>query len=713
MNTQLPSGAKKLLLATLISTLFTPLVQAEESKEELESITVYGTKSSALKLDSNGGALGSMAIIDTPFSIATITEDELAARQVNSLEDLFAHEASVNVRADSYSSWGETMSVRGLDLNYENNYKLNGQSLNAFNSELPYEVFSQIALLKGATGFMYGFAAPGGIVNYTTKKPTSDLLSVSLGYASDSIYSMHIDAGNRFGDQDQFGARVNLVHKEGDTQIDGGSMERDTVSVALDAQLTDSLYWTFDFISDSRNSENMSSLLYYSEWRMDEAVTSIPDTVDGSTNLALDDSFDDSDFVVFQSTLAYQFNDEWKAQIEYSRTENSTWWMKSIPYVANNDFDYKIMVYEQALDINFNQVNGFVEGSFDTGNINHEIVFGASYQKEEIYRNDPNRITVVLDEYNNLFNDVDIDYTKSLVKDLNKLWAYDQTSYFISDAIALSEQWRLLAGLRHSKYNYGDLNTDVYAWFEGTERDSKATTPTIALIYNPVDDTTVYASYVESLEEGQTVGDTYENVGEVLDATISKQYEVGAKLERENYNLTTALFRIERVANITTDDNYLTQDGITLYQGFEINALANINSNTGVYANLLLLDASYDNMDAGSTIEGNQVAGSPEHQFSVGANYTCNSIPGLTSDIAVRYYDKTFIDTANALELDSYVLVDVNASYETTLSGKNVVFRAAIKNLTDKEYWASTGSASAGIRIGAPRTLSLNMNVDF
>ena len=58
----------------------------------------------------------------------------------------------------------------------------------------------------------------------------------------------------------------------------------------------------------------------------------------------------------------------------------------------------------------------------------------------------------------------------------------------------------------------------------------------------------IYGSYVEAMEPGSRVGGEYANAGEVLKATLSRQYEVGAKYEHQRLSLTLAGFRIERAA---------------------------------------------------------------------------------------------------------------------------------------------------------------------
>ena len=126
--------------------------------------------------------------------------EDLAERQVSKLGDVFALDASVSDNSGAYSSWASYVTVRGLPLDWQNAYRIDGKPFLSYAITLPYEHFEQIELLKGSSGFMYGFGSPGGIVNYVTKKPTEQpVRSIDIGYKSDSLWSEHVDLGGRFG----------------------------------------------------------------------------------------------------------------------------------------------------------------------------------------------------------------------------------------------------------------------------------------------------------------------------------------------------------------------------------------------------------------------------------------------------------------------------------------------------------------------------------
>ncbi|WP_208047142.1 hypothetical protein, partial [Yersinia pestis] len=64
----------------------------------------------------------------------------------------------------------------------------------------------------------------GGSVNIVTKRADdAPLTRFTTEYASDSRWGGHLDLGRRFGDQNQYGLRVNGAFRGGQPRIDGQS----------------------------------------------------------------------------------------------------------------------------------------------------------------------------------------------------------------------------------------------------------------------------------------------------------------------------------------------------------------------------------------------------------------------------------------------------------------------------------------------------------
>ncbi|GGP56319.1 TonB-dependent siderophore receptor [Shewanella saliphila] len=677
----------------------------EQHNNDIESISVVGHKLTELSAGNNGGALGNKTLLETPFSVDVISLEDMEIRQVNTLDSLFSREASVSVDGSAYSTFGSTIRVRGLPLDYTNSFKINGMSINNFSGELPYEAFEQVTLLKGASGFMYGMAAPGGVVNYVTKKAKEDQLIVDFGLRSDSVFSGHIDASTRIGEDDEYGIRVNLVKEEGDTYLENGTIDRETASLAFDAQLTDSLYWTVDVIYSDRLTENswttMSNNLDSSE--------SLPDTVSGTRSIAPEGTFDDYKNIVALTSLNWDIDETWSVRFEYDYSKNETRWVKTLAYLESSTGDIDIALYDQYFDVNYDQVQVQANGEFDTGSISHSLLVGASYQKSTTYRNDPNRKVTWGYGTDNLYDPVDLPaYNSTLEDNLSLAWTDKQESFYVSDFISLTDEWEVLLGIRGTQIEH--TPSEYFSSYQAYNEDS-AVTPTAALMYKPDTNTTYYVSYVESFE-GTTsyVGETYANADELLPPLESLQYELGVKTAGDGWSMTSALFRIERGATLVTDDNYLIQDGLSIYQGFEFSAAWEVTDNLSLYGDLMLLDATYDKTN--SAVEGNDVAGTPNEQFTIQTNYDFDAIPGLAVNLGAKHFGKTTLDSNNNWELPAYNLFYAGASYNTTLYDKSLTIIGSVDNLFDKEFWA-VGDAYGALRIGEPRTFAVKVKMSI
>ena len=315
-----PAKFIPIALASAVACAFAaPVIAEPEDEKALETVEVVGKEQNYLNVETGSGALGSRAVLNTPFSVTSISAEDMAERQVNSLETLFGSEASVAAEGSTYSGFGTNISVRGLPLDYTNSYKINGLSANNFSGELPYEAFERVDLLKGATGFMYGFAAPGGVVNYVTKSPVDSFGALAFGYRNDSVLSAHLDVSDRWGADDQIGARLNLVKESGDIyQKNDAEIDRQTVALAFEYRITDALTWDLDLIYNDRQVDNATS------WTNNSLSSgdALPEPLAGDANLAVDGTFNDHKNLIALSGLKWQFSDSWSASLQLAKTDN-------------------------------------------------------------------------------------------------------------------------------------------------------------------------------------------------------------------------------------------------------------------------------------------------------------------------------------------------------------------------------------------------------
>ncbi|WDS37971.1 TonB-dependent siderophore receptor [Pseudoxanthomonas sp.] len=661
----------------------------------------------ARRTKATAGALGQRAELDTPFSITSVSSDDLERRQVTTVASAFFGDASVTpLSNDDASVWSSNaVSVRGLSLSTTDSSKLDGLPLvNSF-GEWPVETVERVELLKGPAGFMYGFGAPAGIINYVSKQPTDDpLLRATVGFRSGSIGTAHVDAGGRFGQDDRFGYRFNVVREKGET-YNGSEMDRKVVSLALDWRVSDSVTWDASWVWQERMLDNANPYFYLS------GVTQAPATVDGGKDLSVDGAYIGVKTWAARTSVNWQIAPDWNASVVLGRSHYIQ--DISFPYavVQNNAGDYKLTGYEMHNLVNTNFAQAMIDGKLQTGVLQHQLVAGLYWMDS---KQDVGRLsgtsgcagTVVCT--GNLYSGgIDFDYVRQ--SDLDGHYRSsdtDQRAVFASDTLSWNN-WSLIAGWRYNDY---DKLSYSAAGVQTSHYTKKPVTPSYALLYKPRAWMTVYGSYVEALEQGSTVGTGYLNQGEVLEAMVSKQWEAGFKLEHARWGLDAAAFRIDRGANIdrVTDlGKYLVQDGITRYDGLELSAAYQANAALRLNGGVTWLDATYDKLSPSNAANlGNQASGVSRQQAVLQASYTPTALPALELHAGVRRYGSYYNDAANTLKLPAYVLANAGVGYRTAWGVHGLTLRGEVNNLTDKRYWSAVG-------IGAPRTFSVNATFDF
>ncbi|MGF6384457.1 outer membrane receptor protein involved in Fe transport [Paraburkholderia atlantica] len=266
------------------------------------------------------GALGTRSQLDTPFSTTVVTGEELADRQANKLGDVFAVDASVTDSTNAYNAWATYISIRGLPIDWQNGFRINGNPFISYGITMPYENLERVELLKGLGGFMYGFVQPGGVVNYVTKTPADQpVTSVSAGYRMDSVFSQHVDLSRRFGPDDMFGARVNYTHEAGKT-YNAGDINRNSLAVSLDGHLTRDLDVYFDAIYQQSRSSGQTPAIYTGSL----TGTSLPAPISGGTNLlGGTDQHLNTNLQLYTAGVRYQITPNWSFNTSASYSKSS------------------------------------------------------------------------------------------------------------------------------------------------------------------------------------------------------------------------------------------------------------------------------------------------------------------------------------------------------------------------------------------------------
>lgn len=700
-------GGRPHRVALALATLCAGLAQAQQEAAlpsvEVVAPAVFGvTQNLGAKV--GAGALGQVTQKDTPFSSAVVTSEQILEQAPQKLGDLFIQDASVSDNTGANTAWGTYLTVRGMDLDWQNSYRIDGKPFLGYSTTLPYEHFEQVELLKGATGFMYGFGAPGGVVNYVTKKPTdTPTRSVSLGYSTSSLMRANADLGGRAGEGGSLGYRLNASREQGTTP-NGGTLDRSSALLALDARLSERLSWDFQTLVQQRKVENPEPTIKTGSY----TGSALPATVRNDQKLVGPGTYTDNEFAYVGTGLKYQISPDWQAQTNFSHSHSKTRRNEQVLNVQNAGGNYSVDRSDYGERYQYNYWDAQVQGRVTSGALRHNLVAGVAWQQR---LNDWTNAGVWNSGAGtgNLYTQNTVAYYST--GSFGSLAPYrssesTQLTAFVSDRLELNDRWSLLAGLRWNDYEQRSLNASGAV--TETYEKSGIVTPTLAVM-NKLDAATLaYASYVESLQQGTVVGSTYANAGAVLDPVVSKQWELGVKTDRAAWSGTAALFRVEKGAEYANGSNVYVQDGKTLFQGVELGATARLSKSWSVGGNLMLLDTEYIK---GSSNVGKEVAGAPGLVATTQVAYRVPQVQGLQVRLGAKHTGETPLRANNTLYVDSYTLYTLGATYDTKVQGHATTFRANINNLTDRKYWMY--QYADYIKAGDPRAVNVSATVYF
>ncbi len=664
----------------------------------------------------SAGALGNVTQKDTPFSSTVVTSEQIQEQASQKLGDLFSMDASVSDNTGANTAWSTYLTVRGMDLDWENSYRMNGKPFLGYSTTLPYEHFEQVELLKGASAFMSGFGIPGGVVNYVTKAPTSTpTRSVTLGYTSSSLVRANADLGGRVGEDGAVGYRLNVTREEG-KPANGGKLERSSALLALDAKLSDRLTWDFQTLYQDRLATDTEPTIRTGGWWDGAAYQDVypgggalPTTIKNTQTTVGPGTYTDNQFAHMATGLKYQITPDWQALTHFSHSYSKTRRNEQVLHLSNANGDYNVARADYGERYQVQYWDAMATGRVQTGSLRHNIVAGVSWQKQMndeagagVY--DTNYGTGNLYEQNNVAYYGVGDFGNLQVRRAKEIW---QRAIFASDRVELNDRWSVLGGLRWTHYEQNSLNAS--GGVTSSYEKKGVVTPTVAVMNKLTADTTAYVSYVESLQQGATVAAGYVNARELLDPLTSKQWELGLKKDGAQWSGTAALFKVERGVEYANASNVYVQDGKSIYQGLELGATARLDKLWSVGGSLMVLDAEY--VEGSGSNNGKRVAGAPKQVVTAQVAYRVPVVQGLQVRLGAKHTGETPLRADNSLEVDSYTLFNLGATYDTKVQGYATTFRANINNLTDRQYWMY--QYANYIKAGDPRTFSVSATVNF
>jgi len=277
----------------------------------------------------------------------------------------------------------------------------------------------------------------------------------------------------------------------------------------------------------------------------------------------------------------------------------------------------------------------------------------------------------------------------------------DRGIYFF-DRIRLSPAWQVMLGARNSDYS-NVSRTSTYK--------VKKTSPSAGIIYKVRNDTSIYATYIEGVEETGTAPATASNAYTVLPPAVSKTKELGIRTEYfEGLNLSAAYFTIDRASAYTNAAKAFVLDGRAEYKGLEFAANGELTKNLQMFLTGMFLDVQQLKA-ANQDLIGKIPENTAKRTASAFLDYQVPFVRGLSINGGAFYTSKRAVNNLNQAFIPGFTIFTAGAKYATKIGGYDTSFPVNVENLNDKTYWAATGGSL--LAAGMPRTIKGNVKVDF
>ena len=183
------------------------------------------------------GLFGALDTMDTPFNVTSYTETLIRDQQARSVGDVLQNDPAVRV-TKGFGNFQEVYLIRGFPV-YSDDMTYNGLYGVLPRQYVAPELLERVEVFHGATAFLNG-AAPGGsgvggAFNLVPKRATgADLNRLTAGWeGGDEIYAA-ADLARRFGADDAWGARLNLVSRAGEGAIEDQHSELRVLGLGVD-----------------------------------------------------------------------------------------------------------------------------------------------------------------------------------------------------------------------------------------------------------------------------------------------------------------------------------------------------------------------------------------------------------------------------------------------------------------------------------------------
>ncbi|MBY8960422.1 TonB-dependent siderophore receptor [Pseudomonas sp. MIS38] len=650
---------------------------------------------------SNTATRTSTPVRYVPQAIDSIKTTNVADYGTNDIGDALSGIPNVSSSADTRF---DSLRIRGFDAS--NDFYLDGiRDDSQYKRDL--HNIERVEVLKGPAAVLYGRGSQGGIVNRVSKLPEFGRRStIEAQGGSDDLRSLYADLST--DPSENLSLRLNMGNMDENSFRDGVSGNRQLFAPSMSWQLTPDLNWLVQYEYSRYNRTPDRGI---------PGVNGRPADVGRDTTYGNDHDFIDDKAQSLRSKLTYEINDNWQLRQTLG------------VFKLDSDFDN---TYLTSFDPKTNKVarqhwqqdlttrnvynNLDLEGGFDTFGLEHRLLTGVEIGSQ---RRDPKLYNAATGRTPgaqsvpslDLFNpNRELRHTGSMQVFSDSHTEVESRAVYVQDQLRLDDQWQLLAGLRYDTF---DIESTNQLKNLTEDRDSHSTSPRFGIVWTPLQNHSFYASWSKTFSPvgGGLIGITPGAAGNSNDLSpeLTKQKEIGVKSDwlDDRLSTTLAVYDLELYNRRTSDPNDPTltvMTGLQRSRGVELTATGKLVGNWYMRGGVGVQDTTIEKDNNG--LEGKRVNNVAKHNGSL--FLTWKPEMGWYGETGLTLVGQRYADNANTTVLPGYGRWDALVGYRF----KDWDLRAALNNITDREYYASATSQYQ-IQPGAPRSVVMTGTYSF
>jgi iron complex outermembrane receptor protein len=658
-------------------------------------VTATAEKDAYIAKQSTAGTKTNTRIIETPQSISVVTAQEIETFKPQSLTDALAYTAGIS-RSEGNDRTADRLYIRGFAADaivgsiYRDGMKY---MVNAFNGRQEPYGLERIEVLKGAASVLYGSAAPGGIINTVTKRPTAEPLhEINLELGSHDRRQISADLGGALTEDGVWSYRLTMLERDSNTFVDFVPDDRTYIAPAIKWQPSDDTSLTL--LSHYQKSHTKYVFGFPAEGTvLPNPNGRIPiNRYLGEPDRDRDDSTIRSAGYIFE----HAFSDTLRLRNNVSFFKSSTSMPATWPMSGTFEDEDMRSVARFAESRREDESSAAasdlsLEYKWNLGNTTNTLLTGFDHTKQKHQSERWLRWPSSLDLYAPVYG---VPYTGEAVprgfRASRKEHAW-LTGAYLQNQTKIDDKWVVLLGGRQDWAKNGE--SPFFGPENWQNERSRAFSGRAGLVYLADNGLAPFVSWSESFQP-QAGADRQ---GNRFSPTTGTQQEMGLRYQPNSSNtmLSAVVYQLTQ-QNVTTtdpvDNAYAVQTGEVRSRGLELEAKVQTSRDLSLIAAYAYTDARTTKSNDPTEL-GKRTGAVPYHQLSLWGEFDFGSFgfSGLKAGAGVRHVGST-IGTYIDVNVPETTLVDARISYETgpwrfALNASNLTDKVHVTNCIDVCYY--------------------------